>query len=143
MNDFCEFDVGEQSDTVSKLDISITPEVEPHDLDDSKDISQELSDEVTELTMLDFNDDILYAKYESFSCGFDVTEGLDVGFHVEYESFSFDPVIRDLLFKLDDSLLYVEHESFSCQFYIYGSSNDGFCVDYESISFDPSKLTSF
>jgi len=45
LNDFCELDVGEQSNTVSELDISITPEVEPHDLDDSKDISQELHDE--------------------------------------------------------------------------------------------------
>jgi len=39
LNDFCEFDVSEQSDAVSELDISITPEVEPHDLDDSKAIS--------------------------------------------------------------------------------------------------------
>jgi len=31
--------MGEQSDLVSELDISITPEVKPHDLDDSKDIS--------------------------------------------------------------------------------------------------------
>jgi len=51
---------------------------------------------VTEPTILDFDDDILYAEYESFSYGFDVTEGLDVGFHVEYESLSFDPAIPAL-----------------------------------------------
>ena len=57
----------EQFDIISELDISITPAVEPHDLDDSKDISRELHDEVTEPTILDFDDDILYAEYESFS----------------------------------------------------------------------------
>ena len=51
----------EQFDTTSELDISITPEVEPHGLDDLKDISQELHDEIPKLTMLDFDDDILYA----------------------------------------------------------------------------------
>jgi len=137
LNDFCEFDVGEQSDTVSELDISITPEVEPYDLDDLKDISQELCDKVTELTMLDFDDDILYAEYESFSSGFDITKGLDVGFHVDYESFSFDSVTPNLLFKLDDNILYVEYESFSCEFDIHRSSDDGFCADYETFSFDP------
>jgi len=71
-----------------------------------------LCDEVTEPTILDFDDDILYVQYECFSCGFDVTEGLDVGFHLEYELFSFDPGIPDLLFKLDDNLLYVKYESF-------------------------------
>jgi len=39
LNNFCEFDVGKQSDTVSELDISTTPEIEPHGLDDSKNIS--------------------------------------------------------------------------------------------------------
>jgi len=85
---------------------------------------------------LDFDDDILDAEYESFSYGFNVTEGLDVGFHVEYESFSFDPVIPDLLFNLDDNILYVECESFSCEFDIYGSSSNDFCADYESFSFN-------
>ena len=36
LNDFCEFEAGKQSDTVSELDISITPEVEPSDLDESQ-----------------------------------------------------------------------------------------------------------
>ena len=78
---------------------------------------------------MDFDDNILYAEYESFSCGFDVTEGLDVGFYVEYESFSFDPVIPDFLFKIDDNLLHVGYESFSCDFDIHGSSHDGFYAD--------------
>ena len=38
LNDFCEFEVGEQYDTVTELEISITPKFEPHDLDDLKDI---------------------------------------------------------------------------------------------------------
>ena len=97
---------------------------------------QELCDDVTEPTILDFDDDILYAEYQSFSCGFDVIKGLDVGFHLEYESFSFDPIIPDLLFKLDDNLLYVEYESFSCEIDIHESSDDGFCADYKSFSFD-------
>ena len=59
LNDFCEFEVGEQCDTINELDISVTPEVEPSDLDESQeDISQELCDEVTEPTILDFDDDI-------------------------------------------------------------------------------------
>jgi len=137
LNNFCEFDVGEQYDTMSELNISMTPEVEPRDLDESQEaISHELCDEVTKPTILDFDNDILYAEYESFSCGFDVNEGLDVGFHVEYESFSFDPVIPDLLFKLDGNLLYVEYEFFSWEFDIHGSSDGGFCADYESFTFD-------
>jgi len=35
LNDFCEFDVGEQSDTVSELDMGITRKLEPCDLDES------------------------------------------------------------------------------------------------------------
>ena len=35
LNEFCEFDVDEQSDTVSQLDIIITGKVEPRDLDES------------------------------------------------------------------------------------------------------------
>jgi len=92
---------------------------------------------------LDFDDDVLDAEYESFSCGFDITEGLDMGFHVKYESFSFDPVISDLLFKLYDSILYVEYESFSCEFDIHGSSDGGFYADYESLSFDSIQIDFF
>ena len=86
---------------------------------------------------MDFDDDILYAEYESFSYEIDVTEGLVVGSHVEYESFSFDSIIPDLLFKFDDNLLCAEYESFSYEFETHGSSDDGFCADYESFSFDP------
>jgi len=85
---------------------------------------------------LDFDDDIIYAEYKSLSCGFDVTKGLDVDIYVEYESFLFDPVIPNLLFKLDDNLLYVEYESFSCEFDVHGSSDDGFYADYKCFSFD-------
>ena len=91
LNDCRELEVGEQSDLVSELETSIAPIVKLHDFDDMKDISQELHDETPELIILDFDDDILYAKYESFSYGLDVTEGFDVGFHVEFESFFFDP----------------------------------------------------
>ena len=36
---------------------------------------------------------------ESFSCGFDVNEDLNVDICVEYESFSFDPIITNKLFE--------------------------------------------
>jgi len=45
LNDVYEFEVGERSDTIGELDISITPKVESYD--DSKGISQELGYEVT------------------------------------------------------------------------------------------------
>lgn len=61
----------------------------------------------------------------------------DVGFHVEYESFSFDPTIPDLVFKLDDNIPSLEYESFSREFAIHGSSDDGLCANYVSFSFDP------
>jgi len=98
-----------------------------------------LCDKKTELTILDFDDDILYAEHESFSYGFDVSEGLDVSFYIEYESFSFDPIITNLLFQLDDNILYVEYESF-CEFDIHGSFDDGFSADYESFCFDPIQI---
>jgi len=85
---------------------------------------------------LDFDDDILYAEYESFSYGLDVTEGFDVGFHVEFETFSFEPVIPNLLFKLDDNILHIEYESF-CGFDVDMSLNDDLRAEYESFSVDP------
>jgi len=48
---------------------------------------------------LEYNDDILYVEYESFSYEFDVNKSLDVGLYVEYEFVSFDPKITDLLFE--------------------------------------------
>jgi len=35
-------------------------------------------------------------EYESFSYGFDINEGRDEGFCIEYESFTFDPIITAL-----------------------------------------------
>ena len=81
-------------------------------MDASIDISQELRDEVTAPTILDFDDDILCAEYEFFSYVLDVTEGLDLGSHVDYESFSFDSNIANLLFNSDDNILQIEYESF-------------------------------
>ena len=63
--------------------------------------------------------------------------------HVKYESFSFDPIIPDLLFELDDNILSVEYEYFSCEFDIHENSDDGVYADYESFSCDPIQLTSF
>ena len=73
-------------------------------MDASIDISQELRDEVTAPTILDFDDDILCAAYEFFSYVLDVSEGPDLGSHVDYESFSFHSIIPNLLFKSDDNI---------------------------------------
>ena len=86
--------------------------------------------------MLDFNDDILSAEYESFLYGLNATQGLDLGFHVEYKAFSFDYIIPDPLFKLDNNILYMEYKSF-CGFDVDMSSNEDFCAEYESFSVDP------
>ena len=56
--------------------------------------------------------------------------------HIEYEAFSFDSFILDVLFKFDDNILPVEYESF------YGfdadmSLNADSCAEYESFSVDP------
>ena len=59
---------------------------------------------------LEYDDDILSVEYESFSCGFDINEGLDEGFCVEYESFSFDPIITALRFESHKSE-FVEFEN--------------------------------
>jgi len=92
LKDLCEFQEGEDLKSASELNMSITPDIEHYDKDDSEDIClQESCDEVLEPTILEFIDDILYIEYESFSCRFDVTVGLDVDLYVEYETFSFDP----------------------------------------------------
>ena len=54
---------------------------------------------MVELTNLEFDDDHLYVKYEYFSYRFDVNEGLDVDICIEYEFFSFDPIITNHLFE--------------------------------------------
>ena len=91
---------------------------------------------MTAPTMFDFDDDILCAECESFSCVLDVTEGLDVDFHVEFESFSFDLVIPDLLFKSDDNILHIEYESF-CGLDVNMSLKEDFRAEYELFSIDP------
>jgi len=48
---------------------------------------------------------------ESFSCGFDVNEGLNVKTCAEYESFSFDPIITNHLFEPSKSE-FLESETF-------------------------------
>ena len=53
--------------------------------------------EVIECTKLEFNDTILFVKYESFSSGFDIDESFNEGFCAKYESFSFDPLQPDFL----------------------------------------------
>jgi len=89
--------VGEQFDTVGELDMSITLDVEHHQLEAMS--LQELCKEVIEPTVLDFDDDVLFVEYESFSCEFDINECFDEGFYAAYESFSFDPIIPDILFE--------------------------------------------
>jgi len=89
LNDSFKFEDGEESNRPSELDMSLAIEIEPHDLDNSEDISQESSEKEDEPTNLKFDDDILSIEYQSFSCGFDINESLDEGFYVEYKSFFF------------------------------------------------------
>ena len=114
LNHYCEFEVGIDVKNASKLDISMTPEVERRDLDDSKDISQETCEEKIEPTILEFDDDVLFIEYESFLCGFDINVCLDVDLCAEYASFSFHPIQIDLLFKSCKSEL-VESESIATE----------------------------
>jgi len=44
-------------------------------------------------TNLEFVDDSFYAEYECFSYKLDEIENLDMGFCIEYKTFSFDPII--------------------------------------------------
>jgi len=78
----------------------ISLKVEHHNLDESNGLYfQESREEQMEPTNVEFNDDILSMEYEAFLCEFDVNVGLDVDLCVEYESFSFDPIITGLLFE--------------------------------------------
>ena len=95
----CECEMGEDLESASELNMSITPDVEHRDLDDSKDISQGTCEEKIEPTILEFNDDILSVEYKSFACGFDDNESFDEGFYAKYESFSLDPIQSDFLFE--------------------------------------------
>jgi len=82
--------VGEQFSTVGELGMSAKSNIERHEIDESEEaILRETSAELIEPTKLEFNDDTLFVKYESFSCGFDVNMGLNVDLYAEYESFFF------------------------------------------------------
>ena len=54
------------------MGLSITSEVEHHDIDESDYISQESFEVEVEPTNLEFNEDVLSAEYESFLRGFDI-----------------------------------------------------------------------
>ena len=91
LHDSSEFEAGRALESASELDMSIPSAIEHHDK--LEDISQESCEEEVEPTNLEFNIDILSVEYEYFSCGFDITTSLDKSFSIEYESFSFDPLI--------------------------------------------------
>jgi len=81
--------------------MSITPEVEHHEIDESEDTCLPKSCEVEdEPITLEYDDDIFSIEYKSFSHGLDDDEGLNVGFYVEYESFSFDPPLLTIFLSL-------------------------------------------
>jgi len=123
-----EFAEDQESEHTGELDMSIPSIVELHDLNDSNAISQESREKDIEPSILDFDDDILSIEYESFSCGFDITTSLDEGFCVEYESFSFNPLIPPSSFP-------VKYDSFC--FDINVSLDVDLCAEYESFSFNP------
>ena len=100
LNDFCEFEVGDDLGNPSELDLNIKSNIKHYDLDESEAISlQEPCEEGVEPSDVDFDDDILIKEYESFSYGFDVSVSSDVDLCAEYESFSFDPIQTALLFE--------------------------------------------
>jgi len=79
LNHSCDFEDGEEFENASDLDVSITFEVEHHEIDKSEDICLLKScEEEDEPTNLEYDDDIFFVKNESFSYGFHVNEGLDV-----------------------------------------------------------------
>jgi len=106
-----EFEEGEDLKSASELNMSVTPEIEHSDFNESDDtILQETIMEVIAPSTLKFEDDILSIEYESFSCGFDVNVGLDVDLCVKYKSFSFEPIQTDFFFGKCKSE-FVESES--------------------------------
>jgi len=69
-NNSCEFEVGEQFDNAGELDMSITRDVEHHDIDESEAIYlQESHEEKVKPVDLALDDAILSVEYEHFSCG--------------------------------------------------------------------------
>jgi len=85
--------------------------------------------EVIEPTILEYNDDILYVEYELFSCGFDINESFDA----EYESFSFDPIQTNFIFK--------SHKSAFVEFGNIVTEN--FDLDQTLAHFDIKRLVEF
>ena len=73
LNDFYEFQEGEDLKSATELDMRITPDIEHRDFDESKEaILQDSCEQKVEPTNLPFDDDIRPIEYESFLCGFDV-----------------------------------------------------------------------
>ena len=88
----CELEEGEGFESASELDISITTEVAHHNYRDSKDtfVKESCGDVVT---FVPANLTFDVAEYECFSYGSNKIESLDVDLCVDYESFSFAPII--------------------------------------------------
>jgi len=88
----CELEEGEGFESDRELDMSITTNVAHHNYKDSEDtfVKESCSDVVKFVpTNLEFD----VAEYKCFSYGSDKIESLDVDLCVDYESFSFAPII--------------------------------------------------
>ena len=72
-------------------------------------------------------------EYEYLSCGLEVKESFDEGFCVEYESFSFDPIISDLLFE------YYKSEFVECE----NIATKNFDLTQTLMPFDIKRLVDF
>ena len=66
-----------------------------------------------------------------------------MGFHVEFQSFSFDTVVPNFLFKLDDDLLYVDMNLFLESLISMEVLMMVFVLIISPFLFAPSKLPSF
>ena len=133
-DEFSESEDGQESEHTSELDMSIPSVVELRDLDDLNAIPQDSHEKDNEPTILDFDDSILSVEYESFSCGFDITASFDEGFCVEYESFSFNPLIPYESFP-------IEYDSFCFDANV--DLDVDLCAEYESFSFEPIQTNIF
>jgi len=88
----CELEEGEGFESDRELDISITTNVAHHNYKDSEDtFVNESCGDVVKFVPVNLELDV--AEYECFSFGSDKIESLDVDLYVEYESFSFAPII--------------------------------------------------
>jgi len=80
-NHSLEFEVDEDLENPSELDMSITSDIDHHEIDEPGEILlPETCVEVIEPTILDFDDATLSVEYESFSCRFYIIESFDEGF---------------------------------------------------------------